>query len=80
MLFTPTIQSSGVKLKNCEKCRGKAKETKNKTCEHGKRKIQCIECVLNKIVMSQNYNMNSTKNNSFKIAVKKVFSDLLLEK
>ncbi len=53
--FAPIIKSSGLQLKNCEKCRGKAKKSKNKMCEHGKRKTQCNECVCNAIMMSQNY-------------------------
>ena len=69
--FTPTTKS-GVQLKNCEKCRAKAKEAKNKMCEHGKRKTQCDECISNQIMMSKKkINMNSTNNNSFEIAAKK---------
>ena len=73
--FTPTTKA-GVQLKNCEKCRAKAKEAKNKMCEHGKRKTQCDECISNQIMMSKKFNMDSTNNDSYEIAAKKVFSDL----
>ncbi len=39
--FTPT-KKSGVQLKNCEKCRTKAKEAKNKSCEHGDKKLNVM--------------------------------------
>ena len=40
--FIPTIKSSGLSFKTCDKCRTKDKETRR--CEHDKRKSVCKEC------------------------------------
>ena len=45
--FTPTIKSSGLPFKTCDKCRTKDKEARQ--CEHGKRKSKCIPCGGNEI-------------------------------
>ena len=43
--FIPTIKSSGLPYKSCEKCRNRDRTKKeNKKCEHDKRKDTCREC------------------------------------
>ncbi len=78
MFFCTNYQIKGT-VKELWKCRAKAKEAKNKMCEHGKRKTQCDECISNQIMMSKKINMDSTNNNSFEIAAKKVFSDYMIK-
>ena len=43
--FIPTVKSSGLTYKTCEKCRTKGKESKIKNkCEHAREKSRCKEC------------------------------------
>ncbi len=60
MIFTPTVKSSGLLFKTCDKYRTKDKDSniyehntkkstciqcgKSKICEHNKRKPRCIQC------------------------------------
>jgi hypothetical protein len=43
--FIPTVKSSGLPFKTCDKCRTKDKESKESNkCEHDKRRSRCVKC------------------------------------